>query len=138
MIFPSHGTICPPLLQYNWGENIIFTFLLCPLRTATTCSRSLLKTVAFLSAPPVRILDVSFANISTARIPDTALPNVNPRVLEKGSFVQIPATRKNPLNRKKMNCLNKTCTELDAGPTKNWDLYSIHSYENERDQQKLP
>lgn len=45
------------------------TFLVCPFRMVTTCSVSLLKIVAFLSFPPVKILLVSLGQISMAKIP---------------------------------------------------------------------
>lgn len=39
----------------GWKMTFV-TFLVCPFKIATTCSLSLLKTVAFLSFPPVKIL----------------------------------------------------------------------------------
>jgi hypothetical protein len=67
----------------------IHTFLLCPLRTATTCSRSLLKTVAFLSAPPVTIFAVSLAYTSSARMPEQK--DIVRRVADPHSFHTDPA-----------------------------------------------
>lgn len=47
------------------------TFFVCPFKTATICSVSLLNTVAFLSFPPVKILLVSSLCISNDNIPGT-------------------------------------------------------------------
>lgn len=49
----------------------LVTFFVCPFRMVTTCSVSLLKMVAFLSLPPVKILLVSELEISNAKIPGT-------------------------------------------------------------------
>lgn len=64
------GDAVTTIFSSGWKMTFV-TFFVCPLRIATTCSVSLLNTVAFLSLPPVNILLLSELLMSNDKIPGT-------------------------------------------------------------------
>lgn len=64
------GEAVKTISSSGWQTTFV-TFFECPFKIATICSVSLLKTVAFLSFPPVNILLWSVGWISSDKIPGT-------------------------------------------------------------------